>query len=142
LGRPTALTPELVNAIVAQVQWGVPPSVAANAMGVGTSTYYEWIARGEGHDANRPMTPLYADFAERVADAEAQSESALVTMAIQKVRTTADAVLLLERRWPARWKRTEEVTINIRREAEKIARETGLNADDILREAEAILGAS
>ncbi len=139
MARPSKLTPEISTGIVTLIEHGVHPVVAAGAFGVERSTFYQWIARGEGTDPLRPMEPAYAEFAESVRDAEYKAESTLVSVAVAKIRTTADAVMLLERRFRERWQRSEEVTINLRREAEKIAAETGLDADDILREAETIL---
>jgi hypothetical protein len=137
--RPSKLTPELATGIVTLLENAVHPEVAAGAYGVSLATFYEWVARGEGTDPIRLSEPMYTEFAERVRKAEYKAESALVGLAIGKVRTTADAVLLLERRFRDRWQRTEEVTVNIRREAERIAEATGLNASEIQAEAERIL---
>ena len=113
MARPTKLTPEIATGIVTLLENAVHPAVAAGAFGVSQSTFYEWIARGEATDPRRLSDPVYIDFAERVRAAEYQAESALVGLAIAKIKTTADAVLLLERRFRERWQRTEEVTINI-----------------------------
>ena len=139
MARPTKLTPEIATGIVTLLEHAVHPKVAAGSFGVSEGTFYEWIARGEGTDPIRMSDPLYTDFAERVRAAEYKAESALVGLAIGKIKTTADAVLLLERRFRDRWQRTEEVTINIRREAEKIAAASGLDADEIWAETERIL---
>ena len=139
MARPTNLTPELMTGIVTLIQQAVEPSIVAQAYGVDHSTYYQWISRGEGTDPTRTSVPIYVEFADAVRQAEYQAESTLVVTAIGKVKTTADAVLLPERRFPERWKRREELTINIRREAEKIAAETGLDVDDIMAEAELVL---
>jgi len=137
--RPSKLTPELATGIVTLLENAVHPEVAAGAFGVSLAAFSEWVARGEGTDPIRLSEPMYTEFAERVRTAEYKAESALVGLAIGKVRTTADAVLLLERRFRDRWQRTEEVTVNIRREAERIAEATGLNASEIQAEAERIL---
>lgn len=137
--RPTTLTPEIATGIVVLIENGVHPLIAAGSFGVAKSTYYDWIQRGEGEHPSRLTEPAYIEFAEKVRMAEYRAESTLVGLAIAKVKTTADAVMLLERRFADRWQRREEVTINLRREAEKIAAETGLDADEIVAEAEAIL---
>jgi len=139
MARPTKLTPEVATGIVTLLEHAVHPEVAAGSYGVAVSTFYEWLERGEAIDSRRPADPLYIDFAERVRAAEYKAESALVGLAIAKVKTTADAVLVLERRFRDRWQRTEEVTINLRREAERIAEATGLDASEIQAEAERIL---
>lgn len=139
MARPTSLTPELANGIVKLIQNGAHPITAAGAYGVARSTFYDWMERGEATDPVRLALPLYIEFADNVRKAEYEAESTLVALAIAKIRTTADAVMVLERRFSERWQRREEVTINLRREAEKIAKETGLDADAILSEVEAIL---
>lgn len=140
--RATALTPELAHGIVTLIANGVHPAIAAGAFGVARSTYYDWIQRGEAVHRTRATDPVFVAFADDVRKAEYQAESTLVGMAISKVRTTADAVMLLERRFAERWQRREEVTVNLRREADRIAAETGLDADTILAEAEAVLAAN
>jgi hypothetical protein len=139
MARPTTLTPETAIGIVTLIEHGVHPVVAAGSFGVARSTYYQWIQRGETIDDSIPAEPLFVSFADDVRAAEYKAESTLVGLAITKVKTTADAIQLLERRFSERWQRREEVTINLRREAEKIATETGLDADEIVAEAEAIL---
>ena len=140
MARPSKLTPEIATGIVKLLENAVHPEVAAGAYGVSLTTFYEWVRRGEGReDGDRLMDPVYIEFAQRVSEAEYKAESALVGLAIGKVKTTADAVLLLERRFRDRWQRTEEVTINLRREAEKIAEATGLDANEVFAEAESIL---
>lgn len=136
--RPTKLTPEIATGIVTLIQHGVHPPIAAGAYGVARSTYHEWIARGEDRDPLRPSEPIYIEFAEAVARAEEQSEAALVHLAVQKVRTTAEALAVLERRFGERWMNRREITVNFRREAEKLAAQTGLDADEIMAEAEKI----
>ncbi|HEX5466377.1 MAG TPA: hypothetical protein VFW92_06845 [Candidatus Limnocylindrales bacterium] len=138
MARPTKLTPEIAAGIVTLIQHAVDPVVAAGAFGVRRSTFYEWIARGEGTDERRPVEAVYVEFAEAVAKAEEQAESALVSLAVTKVRTTADAIAILERRFRDRWRRSDEVRINVRALAERLAADD-LDADEIMREAERIL---
>lgn len=139
MARPTKLTPEIATGIVTLLEHAVHPKVAAGSFGVSEGTFYEWLQRGEGRHPDLPLDPFYAEFAERVRSAEYKAESTLVGLAISKIKTTADAVLLLERRFRENWQRSEEVTINIRREAERIAAASGLDADEIWAETERIL---
>lgn len=139
MARPTKLTPEVASGIVSLLEHAVHPEVAAGAFGVAVSTFYAWVQRGEDRDERYPADPLYIEFSDAVRAAEYKAESSLVSLAISKVKTTGDAVLLLERRFRERWQRTEEVTINLRREAERIAEATGLDAAEIQAEAERIL---
>jgi hypothetical protein len=66
------LTEDLTVRICQGVSTGAPLEVAAQAMGIPPGVFWEWMARGEGRDPDRPQTPLYADFAERVRRAEAE----------------------------------------------------------------------
>lgn len=141
MARPTVLTSELMTSIVALVQRAVPPVQAAAAFGVQRTTYFEWIARGRGTDERRPMVPIYAEFADAIDRAEAEAESALVGLAIAKARTSADAIAILERRFRDRWKRSDEMTVNIRHLAEQLAAE-GMDPQEVIAEAEAILARS
>lgn len=142
MARPTKLTPELQAAIVKLVQLGVHPHVAAGAMGVQTATFYEWMARGEARDAERPSVPEYTEFAEAVRRAERESESALVALAVQKARTTADALAVLARRFGDRWRERVDVRVELEAEVRRLAEETGVDYAEALAEAERILAGS
>ena len=50
LGRPTKLTPELVEEVVKLIECGVPPLVAALACGISRSTFFRWKALAEQED--------------------------------------------------------------------------------------------
>jgi hypothetical protein len=58
--------------------------------------------------------PIYQEFAESVAKAERQAESALVGLAIRKARTTRDALDILARRFGGDWREKTEVRIDVR----------------------------
>ena len=47
VGRPSALTPEVHDRIVAAKKAGCPDWVAAQSAGISTTTYYELLKRGE-----------------------------------------------------------------------------------------------
>jgi hypothetical protein len=80
-GRRSKLTQDLQQRICAFIRAGAYDYVAAEAAGISRHTFFEWIRRGEGNDAERPATPLYAQFANaiRLAKAEAR-ETAEVTI--------------------------------------------------------------
>lgn len=46
-GRPTKLTPELAAKVLAFVRAGSFANIAARASGIGESTYYRWLERGD-----------------------------------------------------------------------------------------------
>jgi hypothetical protein len=102
-GRPSKLTPELIEAIVATVSKGIAPEVAAQAEGISQATYYSW--RKQGQEGAEP----YATFWNAVTRAIAVSEVSLVEkVAVGDGQATsfgeAKASLeLLQRRFPKRW---------------------------------------
>lgn len=85
MGRRTRLTPEVADSIVTAVRTGAPLQVSAQAVGIPANTFWEWMARGEGVDHDRPSSPLYAEFAKRVRRAESEQHLLLVGV----IRTAA-----------------------------------------------------
>ena len=122
-GRPSAL-PDKRESILALIRVGVSPVVAATSLGVPRTTFIGWMNAG---------------FATEVEQAEAECESSIASLAVARIRTTTDALNFLARRFGERWRETMDLRVDVRREAERIAAETGLDADAILSEAEAIL---
>jgi hypothetical protein len=86
-GRPTALTPELSAQIVALVRDVGALATAARCAGVPVSVAREWLARGLGHDPNRPRTALYASFADGVE----RSRGEFVARRIRRIEQAAEA---------------------------------------------------
>ena len=62
-GRPTKLTPELVEQIGRKLRKGMPVELAAEACGVSRRTVHEWVQRGEGGAEGRPPDQAFEDFA-------------------------------------------------------------------------------
>lgn len=98
VGRPHGLTPEVGDKIVLAIRTGVPITVAAQTQGVGRSTFFDWMRRGEvfGEEPFR-------EFSDRVRRAEAEAHTVLVGV----VRTAAAgagnwqaAMAYLKMRWP------------------------------------------
>lgn len=111
-GRSTRLTPEMAEAIVTAIRSGAPLEVAAQAVGVAPSTFWEWMARGEGKvPRGRKSTPLYAEFAERVRKAEAEVHIltiGTVRSAVLERRNWQAALSWMKLRWPKHYaERTE-----------------------------------
>lgn len=116
MGRPSKLTPEVAAAIVASVESGNYPEVAAECEGVSGRTFYKWMHRGES-DAAEDET--YRQFRHAVTQARAKAEAAMVTL----VRTDAlenaeSARWYLERSASDRWGRRDKLTV-----------ETAINAE-------------
>ena len=53
---PDRLTPELLDAVVAEVSRGVPAYRAAQARGIAKSTFYDWLRWGR--EGRAPYTAL------------------------------------------------------------------------------------
>ena len=115
MARPTKLTPEIMAAIVRQIELCVPPEVAAGAFGVARPTYYQWLQRGRGElEDTRPAEPIYIQFVDEVERAERQAESTLVMLAVSKARNTQEALMVLERRFGGTWRQKVEVNVDVR----------------------------
>lgn len=112
-GRPTDLTQAIAEGIVLGVRTGAPLKVAAMAQGVRPATFLEWMARGEGRDPDRPSTPLYAEFADRVRRAEAEVHM-LTVATIRNAAVTRGswdaARAWLRMRWPEDYAERTEVS--------------------------------
>jgi hypothetical protein len=125
-GRKTKLTPAVREKILQAIRMGNYAVVAAAAAGIGETTFYEWIARGEERIAKRPGSRLYAEFAEAVKLAEAQAEVRAVEMVnLQMADNWQAAMTYLERRHPGRWKRRDELNFRNLSDAALLARITG-----------------
>ena len=130
IGRPTKYTPDNIAAILKALEAGNTPEDSCKAVGVGYTTMREWVA-------------IYPDFAYAVEKAGATARQEMVNV----VRTVAlsgnwqAAMTYLERRDPEHWGRRDRVsmTVDLNREARRLAQETGLDEAAILAEAEALL---
>jgi hypothetical protein len=70
-GRPSKLTPDLAERIVAAVRDGAFPHAAAEAAGVPLRSFYRWMAQGEIERRGR-----YAEFRHMIHEAAAQARIA------------------------------------------------------------------
>ena len=135
MARPTKLTPEVQRRIVEAISGGNYAVVAAEYAGIGQATFYAWLEKG------RAGRQPYAEFLAAVKEAEAQAEA----LAVKAVRVAFGdswqaAMTWLERRFPARWGRRDRLEVEhtiVEREAKRLADEYGLDAAEVLREAEA-----
>jgi hypothetical protein len=99
--RPTKLNRELAASILTRVLNGTPPLTAARAHGVPEGTWYEWLKKGRGDQPattlEGPDDALYREFQEALDAAVPAFESNLAELAIRRARTTAEALMVLER---------------------------------------------
>lgn len=97
--RPTKLTNQVHQTIVARIRRGLHPERAAQAAGVSLKTFRRWMERGQA--ANRGV---YRDLYEAVFRAESAAEIE-VTLRVRKgaMKNPMTSLKLLERRFPERW---------------------------------------
>jgi DNA invertase Pin-like site-specific DNA recombinase len=69
MARPTKLTPPVAERIVKAFRAGNYAEAAARSAGIGASTYYRWLERGEAEEVGIPR-----DLLEEVRRAEAEAE--------------------------------------------------------------------
>lgn len=109
MGRPTKLTPEVQDKIVAALRAGNYQETAAAYAGIHRDTFYGWMERGK----NEPGS-IYSDFSEAVERAKADAEVRDVALID---RAAADgswqaAAWKLERKFPQKWGRVNRTEIS------------------------------
>lgn len=72
-GRVVTLTDELEAEILTAVRSGAPLEVSAQACGVSPSTFWEWMAAGEGRPSKVQPSERLRSFSEKVRAAEAKT---------------------------------------------------------------------
>jgi hypothetical protein len=130
-GRPTKRSPERITAILNALKVGNTRRAAAGAAEINELTLARWMAADVG-------------FRSAVENAEHEAERRFLTI-VAKAATTGTwtaAAWWLERRKNADYARHDklDMQIDLRKEAERLALEQGLDPDAVLAEAEAILG--
>lgn len=126
-------TPERIEAILAALRLGNTRRAAAACADIAPRTFYNWLEDDEDG------TLLHA-----VEKAEAEAEAfylRAVQTAAQDPKTWTAAAWWLERRKYGDYGRKDkvEMSIDLRKEAERIAAEQGLDPAEVLAEAEAIM---
>lgn len=127
-GRPTKRSPERVAAILSSLRVGNTRRAAAAAGDISEDTLARWAATD-------------AEFRGAIEKAEAEAERrflARVAAAADDPKTWTAAAWWLERRRADEFGRHERVDLNVdmRREAERLGAELGLDPDEIMAEAE------
>lgn len=136
-GRPTKLTPEIQRVIVSAIAKGNTREVAAAAAGIGRTTLFTWMSTG----SSATHGP-YRDFLNAVKKAESLAVMSMVGIVRHAAGESWQAAAWwLERRYPDEWGRKDRIELEtiVRREAEKVAEETGLSVEDIVAAVEAIV---
>ncbi len=101
MARPTKLTPEVAERIVAAIRAGNFPEPAARSAGVSPATLYRWKRLG-GQEASGP----HRDLVEAIRRAEGEAEvHAIAVIRKQMPGDWRAALAYLERRHAERWGR-------------------------------------
>lgn len=80
MGRPSKLTAETQDAIVADIKKGAFPYVAAQAAGVAAPTFYEWMRNGR----NATRRNKYRDFFDAVTTAAGLARTSAETRVFEQ----------------------------------------------------------
>ena len=120
-GRPTKLTPEIIEKVKAHLPICFYIETLVDSLGIEKKTYYNWYNRGEaearrmeeeGEVEPRPDEALYLQFFAAVKKAIADgaiAATALINRAAQE--SWQAAAWLLERRFPELWGRKDRKEI-------------------------------
>jgi hypothetical protein len=107
VARPSKLSPEVTERIVQAIRAGNYAEAACQSAGIGTSTFYRWMAQGAKEPASE-----FAVFRDEVVRAEAEAE--VHAVAIMRRAMGGDwraALAYLERRHAARWRPRHQTEI-------------------------------
>jgi len=123
----------MVAAILAGIEGGLTETDAAQCAGIHRATLIRW----KSEDPELP---------DRIAEAKSRFVRTLTALILQHAASRFPnswqaAAWLLERRFPDDFgpKQRLEVSLDIRKEAERLAAMNDLNPDDVMREAERII---
>lgn len=148
---------DLIDELISYIEVGNYVPTACAAVGVSTGTYYRWL--GDGQNVEDIISPLdnYDElkesmlngelimefsilqtqawvFRERVLQAAARSEAyAVATIRKQMPQQWTAAMTFLERRFPNRWKRREQIDVG-----EADAGGTGIDETLLLQDPHAV----
>ena len=100
-GRPSKLTPEIQDRIVAAIRAGNYVETAARHAGIDPATFYRWMERGAKERSGK-----YREFRKAVEKARADAEVRHVAIIAQAATKRWEAAAWwLERSFPDRWGR-------------------------------------
>lgn len=87
MGRPTKLTPAVQRAVCEQIERGLHLDDAAIMGGIGRTTFYTWMAKGDAQKRGR-----YRDFRNAVEAAKAQAAAFLIGLIEQAAERGSESV--------------------------------------------------
>ena len=103
-GRPTKLTPELLQTLVAHLKNGNYFDTACSLSGICEDTGYSWLERGKkGKNGG-----IFSQFSEAVKKASASAENNALTAINVGFQNWQSRAWFLERRFNKKWGRREK----------------------------------
>jgi hypothetical protein len=112
VGRPSKLTPEVIERICEALRAGNFIEPSCEYAGVSHESYFKWMRRANDDDAS----PLHLQFKESVTRARSTAEIrnvAMIQRAAQQPNHWTAAAWWLERVAPARWGKQQKITAEI-----------------------------
>ena len=108
MARTTILNQLIQSVMVEAIEGGNYATTAAEAAGIGKSTHYEWMEKGE-----QGIEP-YAEYADAIKKAEAIAESnAVKVIKAASLENWTSGSWYLERKFPDKWGRKDKLTQEI-----------------------------
>lgn len=132
-GRPSKFTEYTKATILAYLREGNYRIVACQAAGISVEAFCHWM---------NDSRPEFVQFQQEVQKAEGEAETTLIGRVVKASTTSWQAAAwMLERKNPDRWgqKMRIEVTEMLRKETSRLAEEYGLDPEEVLASAEALL---
>lgn len=129
-GRPSKLTPELIEEAKKYLSGGNYREVVARRVGVAPDTFSHWMTRGE-----REPLGLYGEFRRAVLETEQDAEMlAVARILAAAANDPKHAQWWLERKFPVRWGRRDRLDLDgsMRLTVEVMA-EVGKNLGNLMR---------
>lgn len=106
-GRPSALTPEVREGLLQAFRLGATVKIACGAMGVGETSFYRWMARGESATSGQ-----YREFWQDVNVARDRGDLELLALVRKASKKDGRLALeLLSRRHPKAYARQDRTTV-------------------------------
>lgn len=105
MGRRLKLTPEIQTKLSSAIAAGNYHEVACDLVGVGTTTFYNWMKKGEKSSSGK-----FREFWESIKKAEAVAEAKRIKLITDAAEQNWQAAAwYLERRYPNKWGRQTRV---------------------------------
>jgi len=128
MARRSKLSAGLQQALCAVLSGGATRRAACAHVGIDHSQFYRWLQRS-------------ATFRDAIQKAESDAELRFTTIVAQAATETWQAAAWwLERRRPDDFGRRDRLELDVRREAERLAAELGLDPAELIAQAERIIG--